>query len=758
VRVNFSGNFQVRADKNGTQFWNGAENLSPEDDTCNLSTCTEAAITVSQPVVITVVDPQGVTQTGLSVYAFIGSTYANKAAVTDTNGQAELTLPLGAYRFRVDKNGTEFWSGAESNCDQQSCHAVTVAVTNPVSVSVLGVDDSAFAGIPVYAFIGTTYANKMGVSDINGQVQLTLLPGEYRFRADINGVQFWTDSIVNVPQSSTARITLPGAEPDVQVNTIDYKYDPLYRLTAADYDSGIYFHYQHDAVGNRLEEAKKVDPGMPEVVTTYTYDIANRLTSAGGMSYTWDDNGNLLNDGVSTYTYDYNNKLVGLTQGTNTYSYAYTGMGDRIQQIVNSVTADYVLDINSGLTQVLQDGTNTYLYGINRVAQGTTTQTEYFLGDALGSVRNLVDSAGMVTLTQSYTPYGEVLDTAGTGVTEYAYTGEMYDAETGLVFLRTRYYSVGDGRFLGMDQWDGDERMPMSYNAWLYVYANPVNLTDPKGLYPICEGEDCERFITDKELNQLFGVYYKGDWTLHELYALKVAIDMVSRRLRDESGTRMKKYSAFRTVYGITNSSNHMSFTWDTNCYNCRPDQCKKPKNKVKEYWTTEYQYDDKGEVLKKDGVTQYIPITIDGENFPCICTPKGGVTLTSKSYEFATMWPYQIDGTQYLRNINNVIHELGHGFNSRLDFIPSTELTSYTANIEGTSWSLLDRTHGFYLYPQFIYVQSRINTGSEIFADMFIGWVNDKWEPDAYGIARKNFMEERMTGWIRNAMKKLKE
>ena len=162
----------------------------------------------------------------------------------------------------------------------------------------------------------------------------------------------------------------------VVVRMIDYQYDDLNRLTEANYEDGSYYHYDYDATGNRLSETTMAG------TTGYIYDAANRLTSVDGVSYTWDNNGNLINDGTSAYTYDYNNKLVGLIQGTNTYSYAYTGLGDRIQQIVNGVTTDYVLDINTGLTQVLQDGTNSYVYGVNRVAQSTSTQTEYFLGDA----------------------------------------------------------------------------------------------------------------------------------------------------------------------------------------------------------------------------------------------------------------------------------------------------------------------------------------------------------------------------------------
>ena len=53
--------------------------------------------------------------------------------------------------------------------------------------------------------------------------------------------------------------------------TITYTYDPLNRLTAADYDDGTYFHYNYDAVGNRLSEV--TDAGT----NTYVYDVANRL-------------------------------------------------------------------------------------------------------------------------------------------------------------------------------------------------------------------------------------------------------------------------------------------------------------------------------------------------------------------------------------------------------------------------------------------------------------------------------------------------
>jgi hypothetical protein len=46
----------------------------------------------------------------------------------------------------------------------------------------------------------------------------------------------------------------------------------------------------------------------------------------------------------------------------------------------------YVNDLNAGLTQALDDGTNQYLYGNGRLVQLNTTSltTDYFLGDAVG--------------------------------------------------------------------------------------------------------------------------------------------------------------------------------------------------------------------------------------------------------------------------------------------------------------------------------------------------------------------------------------
>lgn len=228
----------------------------------------------------------------------------------------------------------------------------------------------------------------------------------------------------NVLVFHLAKVDLSPALSPLQVGpsmeiTVNYTYDPLGRLTEAAYSDGTYFRYTYDAVGNRLSEQ------TPWGTVNYMYDSANRLTSAGGVNYTWDDNGNLFSDGVRTYSYDHANRLIEVTQGTDTYTYAYDGLGNRYQQSLNEATTTFVLDINTGLTQVLDDGTYTYLYGVGRIAQyDSSGDPEYFLGDALGSVRQLVDEDGEVVHTQSYEPYGELLSGMGAATTSYGYTGE----------------------------------------------------------------------------------------------------------------------------------------------------------------------------------------------------------------------------------------------------------------------------------------------------------------------------------------------
>ena len=185
------------------------------------------------------------------------------------------------------------------------------------------------------------------------------------------------------------------------------------------------------------------------------------------------------------------------------YIVRYGGLGDRHQK--NGI--NYTLDLNAGLTQVLIDGTNTYLYGNGRISQHAT-QTEYFLGDALGSVRQLANPAGAVTLTQSYAPYGETVSSVGSGMSMYQFTGDQRD-ENGLSYLRARYYAPQNGRFLSRDIWAGAYERPLSLNRWNYTEGNPVNFTDSSGLWK-CKDPIC--YEPARDFDETFNKYFYLAW------------------------------------------------------------------------------------------------------------------------------------------------------------------------------------------------------------------------------------------------------
>jgi RHS repeat-associated protein len=196
-----------------------------------------------------------------------------------------------------------------------------------------------------------------------------------------------------------------------------------------------------------------------------------------------------LSDGEKTYTYDQSNRLTNISANGLAWSATYNGDGARLRQVTNGVPTTYTLDLNAGLVQVLEQqdvsGTTTYLYGVTRVGEQQPNGWAYHLSDALGSVRQLVDAAAQVTLARGYMPYGEELWSLGTGSSEYGYTGEDWNTTIQMVFLRARYMQPGLGIFTQRDTWAGDPNRPMSYNACLYAYANPVNATDPTGFEPV---------------------------------------------------------------------------------------------------------------------------------------------------------------------------------------------------------------------------------------------------------------------------------
>jgi RHS repeat-associated protein len=86
-----------------------------------------------------------------------------------------------------------------------------------------------------------------------------------------------------------------------------------------------------------------------------------------------------------------------------------------------------------------------------------------------------------VTAAYGYDVFGATRSQSGTSDTVFRFTGEQRDSDSGLYYLRARYYDPDIGRFLSQDPLPGG-------NLYAYVGNNPVNRVDPTGLVAWIKG------------------------------------------------------------------------------------------------------------------------------------------------------------------------------------------------------------------------------------------------------------------------------
>lgn len=170
-----------------------------------------------------------------------------------------------------------------------------------------------------------------------------------------------------------------------------------------------------------------------------------------------------------------------MTAGATNAAYTYDGTGLRASKTIGATTSSFTWDVGQ-IPNLLSDGTTDYLYGPGDlpVEQIASDGTHWYFHDQLGSTRALTNSNGTVDCTYDYTPYGAVLGHTGTASTPMQYTGQYTDTETGLVYLRARYYDPTTAQFLTVDP-----AVEQTLSAYGYTTNNPLNLIDPTGLWSL---------------------------------------------------------------------------------------------------------------------------------------------------------------------------------------------------------------------------------------------------------------------------------
>ncbi|MGA3041170.1 MAG: RHS repeat-associated core domain-containing protein, partial [Bryobacteraceae bacterium] len=128
--------------------------------------------------------------------------------------------------------------------------------------------------------------------------------------------------------------------------------------------------------------------------------------------------------------------------------------------------------------QLTQQSQNVYFLGKPISAEGNLVST-----DRLGSVRS--GGPGGLGYQAQY-PYG-VEYSPPTANDREKYATYTRDSATGFDYAVNRYYASQWGRFLSPDPYAGssDPSNPQSWNLYPYVGGDPVNSSDPSGLFGI---------------------------------------------------------------------------------------------------------------------------------------------------------------------------------------------------------------------------------------------------------------------------------
>ena len=322
---------------------------------------------------------------------------------------------------------------------------------------------------------------------------------EYHFAAGGYG----TGSVTNLVSS----ITQPGcncgygyddngniASATLNGKWTGYTYDELGQLIQVNDHSdtrsgenGTTWKYTYDLGGNILKKERFAYADTTNALETVTYEYGDanwrdKLTAVNGNAIAYDAIGNPLNDGTWTYTWQNGRQLQKMQKSGVTAEFVYNADGLRVQKTVNGVATKYTLRGKNVVHMTHGADELHFFYDAqNRPAVVVYNNVPYaYVKNLQGDIVALLNGAGNVVVSYAYDAWGapigksgSMAETLGT-LNPFRYRGYVFDEETGLYYLRSRYYSNQFCRFLNADS---------ICNRNLFMYCNnaPIYYIDADG-------------------------------------------------------------------------------------------------------------------------------------------------------------------------------------------------------------------------------------------------------------------------------------
>jgi RHS repeat-associated protein len=268
-----------------------------------------------------------------------------------------------------------------------------------------------------------------------------------------------------------------------------YGYDDLTRLLSANCGSPWSQTFTYDPFGNITKSGSL--SFMP------TYGAGNHISSVPGKSILYDGMGNMTADNLgNTYSYDAEGRPVSVNNTVNTITTLFDAFNRPMEIYNGSSYTDIVYAPDGNRFALMNQGTvQKYMVpmvaGLQLVYPSGGGTPYYRHADWLGSSRFAADLTGTMVYDGAYAPFGEnyAEKYPQNAAPDRSFTGQTQDVikgQTGNYDFLFREQSSSQGRWLVPDPAGlaaVDPTNPQTWNRYAYVANNPLNATDPLGLY-----------------------------------------------------------------------------------------------------------------------------------------------------------------------------------------------------------------------------------------------------------------------------------